>query len=158
VKLPRNTASRTRISVLLAISLFLTFIVGAPAKAEPILFNQISTFETADPANIQPSHALRGVGLTVDGANPDTLIVRVYFTNYPKQSAFAGPNSILRVKLFSRFSGGISVADPFGDYWLDAPKRPYPQTDLGYQQMLQVIYLAKQCLELLELIYLNVIR
>ena len=126
MKLPRNTSSRTRISALLAISLFLTFIVGAPAKAEPILFNQISTFETADPANIQPSHALRGVGLTVDGANPDTLVVRVYFTNYPKQSAFAGPNSILRVKLFSRFSGGISVADPFGDYWLDAPKRPYP--------------------------------
>ena len=110
----------------MAISLFLTFIVGAPAKADPILFTQVSTFETADPANIQPSHALRGVGLTVDGANPDTLLVRVYFTNYPKQSAFAGPNSILRVKLFSRFSGGISVADPFGDYWLDAPKRPYP--------------------------------
>jgi len=126
VKLPGNSLIRTRISVLVAVSLFMTFIVGAPAKAEPILFTQTSTFETADPANLQPSHALRGVALTIDGANPDTLLIRVHFTNYPKQSAFAGPNSILRVKLFSRFSGGISVADPFGDYWLDAPKRPYP--------------------------------
>ena len=126
MKLPGNSLIRTRISVLLAVSLFMTFIISAPAKAEPILFTQTSTFETADPANLQPSHALRGVALTIDGANPDTLLIRVHFTNYPKQSAFAGPNSILRVKLFSRFSGGISVADPFGDYWLDAPKRPYP--------------------------------
>jgi hypothetical protein len=112
---------------LLAVAVFIgSSFVASPASADPILFNLTSTFETADPANIQPSHALRGVGLTIDGANPDTLLVRVYFTNYPKQSAFAGPNSILRVKLFSRFSGGISVADPFGDYWLDAPKRPYP--------------------------------
>ena len=126
MKLPRNTASRTRISVLLAISLFLTFIVGAPAKAEPILFNQISALDTAYPAQIAPSHEVKGVGVSIDGANPDTLLMRVYFSSYPKQSAFISATSILRVKLFSRFSGGVSVVDPFGDYWIDAPKRPYP--------------------------------
>jgi hypothetical protein len=126
VKKVHLKVSIRQISLLAAAVLIGSSFVASPASADPILFNLTSTFETADPANIQPSHALRGVGLTIDGANPDTLLVRVYFTNYPKQSAFAGPNSILRVKLFSRFSGGISVADPFGDYWLDAPKRPYP--------------------------------
>ena len=115
-----------RIYLLAILALFIQTIDVLPAQADPVLFNQVSAMDTADPANMQPSHAVRGLGVTIDGASPDTLVVRVYFTNYPKQSAFAGPNSILRVKLFSRFSGGISVADPFGDYWIDAPKRPYP--------------------------------
>jgi hypothetical protein len=109
-----------------AVSLFMTFIVGAPAKAEPILFTQTSEFDTAYPAQIAPSHEVKGVGVSIDGANPDTLLMRVYFSSYPKQSAFISATSILRVKLFSRFSGGVSVVDPFGDYWIDAPKRPYP--------------------------------
>ena len=126
MKLLGTKSAHFRIAVISVAVLAASFVVSTSAKADPILFTQASTLETADPANIQPSHALRGVGVTIDGANPDTLLVRVFFTNYPKQSAFASPNSILRVKLFSRFSGGISVADPFGDYWIDAPKRPYP--------------------------------
>lgn len=126
MKLTGNKTLRFQIAVIAVFSFLLAGVFSIPAKADPILFTQVSTLETADPVNLMPSHAVRGVGVTIDGANPDTLLVRVFFTNYPKQSAFVGANSILRVKLFSRFSGGISVADPFGDYWLDAPKRPYP--------------------------------
>ena len=74
MKLSGNSLIRTRISVLVAISLFLTFIVGAPAKADPILFTQVSTFETAD-RQIFNLACFESVGLTVDGANPDTLLV-----------------------------------------------------------------------------------
>ena len=115
-----------QISLLAAAVLIGSSFVASPASAEPILFTQASTLDTAYPAQIAGTHELKGVGVSIDGANPDTLLIRVYFSSYPKQSAFANANSILRVKLFSRFSGGISVADPFGDYWLDAPKRAYP--------------------------------
>jgi hypothetical protein len=126
VKKVHLKVSIRQMSLLAAAVLIGSSFVASPAKAEPILFTQASTLDTAYPAQIAGTHELKGVGVSIDGANPDTLLIRVYFSSYPKQSAFASANSILRVKLFSRFSGGISVADPFGDYWLDAPKRAYP--------------------------------